>query len=173
VLAIRAELRALAAPAEPRASESAAAAPAPGAQRGRFGRQAAHSRRSIHQLGGLQQELTQLQGETRLILVTVDTQAVATVVADWTGIPTRAWFGTKSKPCSTCRRLVGERVIGQRHALERIGRRTQPARAGLDNPGKPIGVFMLAGPSGVGKTGTALALAERLYRGEQNVITIT
>ncbi len=63
-------------------------------------------------------------------------------------------------------------MIGQRHALEMIARRIQTSRAKLDNPNKPIGVFMLAGPSGVGKTETALALAETLYGGEQNVITI-
>src|SRR5439155_22252524 len=65
-----------------------------------------------------------------------------------------------------------KRVIGQRHALDAIARRIQTSRAGLDNPGKPIGVFMLAGPSGVGKTETALTLAETLYGGETNVITI-
>ena len=68
--------------------------------------------------------------------------------------------------------MLGKRVIGQDHALEMIARRIQTARAGLENPNKPIGVFMLAGPSGVGKTETALTLAEALYGGEQNVITI-
>ena len=67
---------------------------------------------------------------------------------------------------------LDQRVIGQRHALEMIAKRIQTSRAGLENPNKPIGVFMLAGPSGVGKTETALALAEALYGGEQNVITI-
>ena len=67
---------------------------------------------------------------------------------------------------------LNERIIGQRHALEMIAKRIQTSRASLDNPNKPIGVFMLAGPSGVGKTETALALAESLYGGEQNIITI-
>ena len=67
---------------------------------------------------------------------------------------------------------LGQRVIGQDHALEMIAKRVQTSRAGLDNPSKPIGVFMLCGPSGVGKTETALALAEALYGGEQNLITI-
>ncbi len=68
--------------------------------------------------------------------------------------------------------ILSQRVIGQKHAHEMIAKRVQTSRAGLDNPGKPIGVFMLAGPSGVGKTETALALAEALYGGEQNVVTI-
>ena len=67
---------------------------------------------------------------------------------------------------------LGKRVIGQEHALEMIAQRIQTSRAGLDNPNKPIGVFMLCGTSGVGKTETALALAEALYGGEQNLITI-
>ena len=65
-----------------------------------------------------------------------------------------------------------KRVIGQRHGLDAVARRIQTARAQLDNPGKPLGVFLLAGPSGVGKTETALAVAESLYGGEQNLITI-
>ncbi|MFK7913456.1 MAG: AAA family ATPase, partial [Pseudomonadales bacterium] len=68
--------------------------------------------------------------------------------------------------------LLGKRIIGQDHALKMIAKRIQTSRAGLDNPSKPIGVFMLAGTSGVGKTESALALAETLYGGEQNVITI-
>lgn len=67
---------------------------------------------------------------------------------------------------------LNKRIIGQRHGLDAIARRIQTSRANLDNPNKPIGVFMLAGPSGVGKTETALALADTLYGGEQNVITI-
>src|SRR3546814_19952 len=68
---------------------------------------------------------------------------------------------------------LNRRVVGQRHALEMIAKRVQTARARLDNPNKPVGVFMLCGPSGVGKTETALALAEALYGGEQNVVTIS
>jgi type VI secretion system protein VasG len=102
----------------------------------------------------------------------VDAQAIASVVADWTGIPTGRMVKNEIETILGLAEQLGRRVIGQDHALEMIARRVQTARAGLENPGKPIGVFMLAGPSGVGKTETALALAEALYGGEQNVITI-
>jgi type VI secretion system protein VasG len=102
----------------------------------------------------------------------VDEQAVAAVVADWTGIPVGRMVKNEVQAILTIADSLERRVIGQRHALDAIARRIQTSRASLDNPGKPIGVFMLAGPSGVGKTETALTLAETLYGGEQNVITI-
>jgi type VI secretion system protein VasG len=120
----------------------------------------------------LQRELHELQGETPLILPTVDEQAVASVVQDWTGIPVGRMVKNEIETVLKLADLLNERIIGQRHALEQVARRIQTSRAALDNPQKPIGVFMLAGPSGVGKTETALALAESLYGGEQNVITI-
>jgi type VI secretion system protein VasG len=173
VLAIRAELRTLAAPPKPATGESSApSAPTTEPSGASPGGKSRSREDLILELGGLQQELTQLQGEKPLILPTVDTQAVATVVADWTGIPTGRMVRNEIETVLNLPDVVGERVIGQRHALEMIGRRIQTARAGLENPGKPIGVFMLAGPSGVGKTETALALAETLYGGEQNVNTI-
>jgi type VI secretion system protein VasG len=121
---------------------------------------------------GLQAELNQLQGEAPMILPTVDEQAVAAVVADWTGIPTGRMVKNEIETVLGLGKHLGARVIGQDHALEMLASRVQTARAGLENPEKPIGVFMLAGPSGVGKTETALTLAEALYGGEQNVITI-
>jgi type VI secretion system protein VasG len=121
---------------------------------------------------GLQAELSQLQGEAPMILPTVDEQAVAAVVADWTGIPTGRMVKNEIETVLGLAKHLGARVIGQDHALEMLASRVQTARAGLENPEKPIGVFMLAGPSGVGKTETALTLAEALYGGEQNVITI-
>jgi type VI secretion system protein VasG len=117
-------------------------------------------------------DLAALQGESPLIMPGVDAQAVANVVADWTGIPVGRMIKDEVATVLNLADAIAGRVVGQRHAHEMIAKRIHTARAGLDNPGKPIGVFMLAGPSGVGKTETALALAETLYGGEQNVITI-
>ncbi|MCK5203176.1 MAG: type VI secretion system ATPase TssH, partial [Desulfobacterales bacterium] len=124
------------------------------------------------ELKTLQQELKELQGEAPLILPTVDAQAVASVVADWTGIPVGRMVKNEIDTVLQLPDILSRRILGQYHALEMVARRIQTSRARLDNPNKPIGVFMLAGPSGVGKTETALALAEALYGGEQNVVTI-
>jgi len=126
----------------------------------------------LEDLKGLQAKLHELQGESPLILPSVDAQAVASVVGDWTGIPVGRMVKNEIENIIKLADNLEQRIIGQRHALEMIARRIQTSRAGLDNPNKPIGVFMLAGTSGVGKTETALALAESLYGGEQNVITI-
>ncbi|NMQ17793.1 type VI secretion system ATPase TssH [Candidatus Competibacter phosphatis] len=126
----------------------------------------------LAELKDLQGRLHELQGETPLILPSVDAQAVASVVADWTGIPVGRMVKNEIETVLKLADIINRRIIGQRHALDMIARRIQTSRAALDNPSKPIGVFMLAGPSGVGKTETALALAEALYGGEQNVITI-
>src|SRR5271165_3223838 len=120
----------------------------------------------------LEKELTAIQGEDPLILSSVDEQAVASVVADWTGIPVGRMVKNEIQAVLTLADSLEKRVIGQRHGLEAIAKRIQTSRAGLDNPSKPIGVFLLAGPSGVGKTETALALSETLYGGESNIITI-
>ncbi len=117
-------------------------------------------------------ELLALQGEDPLILPIVDATAVGTVVGDWTGIPVGRMLKDELQTVLDLSSHLAKRVIGQDHAMEMIAKRIQTSRAGLDNPSKPIGVFMLAGTSGVGKTETALALAEVLYGGEQNVITI-
>ena len=117
-------------------------------------------------------ELQELQGETPLILPIVDAQAVASVVGDWTGIPVGRMVSDEIETVLHLEEHLAKRVIGQDHAMKMIAKRIQTSRAGLDNPSKPIGVFMLAGTSGVGKTETALALGETLYGGEQNVITI-
>ena len=126
----------------------------------------------LAELKDLQAQLHTLQGEAPLILPSVDAQAVASVVADWTGIPVGRMVKNEIETVLSLADILNRRIIGQRHALDMIARRIQTSRAALDNPNKPIGVFMLAGPSGVGKTETALALAEALYGGEQNVITI-
>ena len=126
----------------------------------------------LAQLKTVQDQLTTLQGETPLILPTVDYQAVAAVVGDWTGIPVGRMARNEIETILKVAGALAQRVIGQDHAMEMIAKRIQTSRAGLDNPSKPIGVFMLAGTSGVGKTETALALAEALYGGEQNMITV-
>ena len=126
----------------------------------------------LAELRDLQAQLAQHQGEDPLILPTVDQQAVASVVQDWTGIPVGRMVRNEIENVLKLAENLNRRIIGQAHATEMIARRIQTSRAGLDNPNKPIGVFMLAGTSGVGKTETALALAEVLYGGEQNVITI-
>jgi type VI secretion system protein VasG len=124
------------------------------------------------QLRARQDELAKLQGEAPLIFPTVDAQAVAAVVGDWTGIPVGRMVKDEIETVLKLADTLGQRVIGQGHALSMIARRIQTSRAGLSDVRKPIGVFLLAGPSGVGKTETALALAEALYGGEQNLITI-
>jgi type VI secretion system protein VasG len=126
----------------------------------------------LAKLAAKQRELRDLQGERPLILPSVDEQAVASVVADWTGVPVGRMVKNEIEAVLKLADRLSERVIGQRHGLEMIARRIQTSRAKLDNPNKPVGVFMLCGPSGVGKTETALALAESLYGGEQNVIAI-
>ena len=102
----------------------------------------------------------------------VDADAVASVVSNWTGIPVGRMMRDEVATVLKLAELLKTRVVGQDHGLETIARRIETSRAGLDDPGKPVGVFLLCGPSGVGKTETALALAETLYGGEQNLITI-
>ena len=126
----------------------------------------------MDELKPLQDELAELQGQTPMILPSVDESAVAAVVGDWTGIPVGRMVKNEVQAILALADTMERRVLGQRHALETIAKRMQTSRAGLDNPKRPIGVFMLVGPSGVGKTETALVLAEALYGGEDNVITI-
>ncbi|HEX7596570.1 MAG TPA: AAA family ATPase, partial [Polyangia bacterium] len=126
----------------------------------------------LEELQTAQASLAKLQGENPLILPTVDQAAIASVVGDWTGVPVGRMMKDEIATVLKLAETLGQRVLGQRHALDMIARRIQTSRAGIENPQKPIGVFLLAGPSGVGKTETALALAESLYAGEQNVITI-
>ncbi|UWU18881.1 type VI secretion system ATPase TssH (plasmid) [Rhizobium sullae] len=120
----------------------------------------------------LMAELAGVQGETPLILLSVDRNAVASVVQDWTGIPVGRMLTSQTEKALQLAKVLGERVVGQEFAMESIARRVQTSRAGLGSPEKPVGVFLLCGPSGVGKTETALALAEALYGGEQNLISI-
>jgi len=120
----------------------------------------------------LEGELDKMQGESPLIRPSVDAATVAAVVSDWTGIPLGRMVKNEIEGVLKLADTLEKRVIGQRHGLEAIAQRIQLSRAKLDNPGRPIGVFMLVGPSGVGKTETAIALAESLYGGPQALITI-
>lgn len=113
-----------------------------------------------------------LDPEKRMIYAHVDEQVVASVVSDWTGIPVGRMVKDEIENVLRLPEILNRRVVGQSHGLSLIAQRIETSRARLDNPNKPIGVFMLCGPSGVGKTETALALAEALYGGEQNMIVI-
>src|SRR5271157_4480184 len=124
------------------------------------------------ELEKLNAELAALQGETPLMRVCVDGQIVGEVISAWTGIPTGKMVKDEVQTVLKLEGHLGARVIGQDHALEGIAQRIRTSRAGLEDPHKPIGVFLLVGPSGVGKTETALALADLLYGGERNLITI-
>ncbi len=117
-------------------------------------------------------DLSAFSPEKRMVYAEVDEPAVASVVSDWTGIPVGRMVADEVETVLQLADILNKRVIGQTHGLQMIAKRIETNRARLDNPNKPIGVFMLCGPSGVGKTETALALAETLYGGEQNLITI-
>ncbi len=124
------------------------------------------------ELAAALKELITLQGEEPLVHPVVDGQAVAEVVATWTGIPVGRMVGDEIRTVLTLKDKLEERVVGQPHALEAIAQAIRTNRAGLTDPRKPIGVFMMVGTSGVGKTETALAVADLLYGGEQNLTTI-
>ncbi len=124
------------------------------------------------ELEKLNAELDALQGDSPLMRVCVDTQIVGEVISAWTGIPVGKMQQDEINTILHLKDLMAARVIGQNHALEAIAQRISTNRAGMDDPVKPVGVFMLVGPSGVGKTETALALADFLYGGERNLITI-
>ena len=124
------------------------------------------------QMAEKMEQLESKNPDDRMVYAHVDEQAVASVISDWTGIPAGRMVTDELQQVLNLSDHLRERVIGQDHGLKMIAKRIETSRAGLSNPNKPIGVFLLCGPSGVGKTETALALAESLYGGEQNVITI-
>jgi len=123
-------------------------------------------------LKALEASLRELQGEEPLLQPCVDGQAIAAVVASWTGIPVGRMLSDEIRGVLELKERLEERVVGQSHALDQIAQRIRTSRAGLTDPKRPIGVFMLAGTSGVGKTETALAIADLLYGGEQNMTVI-
>jgi type VI secretion system protein VasG len=139
---------------------------------GEAGKDASQAAKLRSELEAKRQELRALQGESPLVLVDVDGQAVAEIISSWTGVPVGKMVADEIKTVLHLADRLEERVIGQRHALDTIARRIHTARASLDNPSRPVGVFLLAGPSGVGKTETALALADALYGGERNAVVI-
>lgn len=124
------------------------------------------------ELTTLNHELEQLQGETPLLQSCVTSQTIAEVISGWTGIPIGKMLADEINTVINLTDRLKQRVIGQDHALEAISQRIRTARANLTDPRRPVGVFLLVGPSGVGKTETALTLADSLYGGERNVVTI-
>ncbi len=127
---------------------------------------------SLARYQACQAQLSTLQGEDPLVSSEVDGQAVAAVISSWTGIPVGRMVADQIQTVLELPQRLEQRVIGQTHALEAIAQRIRTSRANLDNPSRPIGVFLLVGPSGVGKTETALALSEILYGGERNLVSI-
>ncbi|MCA8947933.1 MAG: type VI secretion system ATPase TssH, partial [Planctomycetes bacterium] len=128
--------------------------------------------RLLAELAEQRRQLAELQDEQPLLHPEVTSQIVAEVVSGWTGVPLGRMVRDEIQTVRELAQRMNARVLGQQHALDAIGSRIQIARAKVDNPSRPIGVFLLVGPSGVGKTETALTLAELLYGGERNLITI-
>jgi type VI secretion system protein VasG len=124
------------------------------------------------QLSGLNAGLAALQGESPLIGICVDAQLVGEVISGWTGIPVGKMLKDEVATVLALESHLAKRVVGQDHALGVVSQRVRTSRAAMDDPNKPVGVFLLVGPSGVGKTETALALSDLLYGGERNLITI-
>ena len=120
----------------------------------------------------LETDLSSIQGDSPLVQIAVESQTVSEVISGWTGIPTGRMMTDEIESVLKLKDTLSERVIGQDHALDAIAQMIQTAHAGIEDPSKPTGVFLLVGPSGVGKTETALALSELLYGGEQNLISI-
>jgi type VI secretion system protein VasG len=125
-----------------------------------------------HEIAAVRAELVAVQGEQPLVHALVDGGTIGEVISGWTGIPLGKMLRDEIETVQRLPALLGERVLGQDHALAEIGKRIKISRARMEDPNKPVGVFLLLGPSGVGKTETALALADTLYGGERNVITI-
>ncbi|MGN6392879.1 MAG: type VI secretion system ATPase TssH [Gemmatimonadales bacterium] len=168
---LRGQLEQSAAPTTPAGGDSAAAAATAGGN-GAPPDAATEPAVLRAELAGLTAELETLQGEAPLVRVCVDAGLVGDVISGWTGIPVGKMLRDELGTVLRMEQLLGSRIIGQGHALEGISRRIRTSRAGIEDPNKPVGVFMLVGPSGVGKTETALALSDLLYGGERNIITI-
>ena len=127
---------------------------------------------AIDELAAVTAELSVVQGESPLVPAFVDARVIAEVISGQTNIPVGRMLRSEIHSVLNLRSLLAERVVGQDHALDTIARRVISARAGVDDPGRPTGVFLLVGPSGVGKTETALALADVLYGGERNAVVL-
>ncbi|MCE9879537.1 type VI secretion system ATPase TssH [Hafnia paralvei] len=120
----------------------------------------------------IQQQLSELQGNHPLLSLDVDVRTVANVIADWTGVPLGSLLKDEQTSLLQLEHQLGERVIGQQAALGALAQRLRAAKTGLTSENGPLGVFLLVGPSGVGKTESALALADDLFGGEKSLITI-
>ncbi|HSU13829.1 type VI secretion system ATPase TssH [Longimicrobium sp.] len=147
---------------ELRAEAGALPAHAPAAERDRIARE----------LHALEADLEAVQGAEPLVPSCVSSRVVAAVISGWTGVPVGKILKDEVRAVLALRQMLEDRIVGQPEALETIARRIRTFRAALDDPSKPVGVFLLAGPSGVGKTETVLALADYLYGGERNLVTI-
>ncbi|MDO8652948.1 MAG: type VI secretion system ATPase TssH [Undibacterium sp.] len=128
--------------------------------------------KEVNELQTLIEQLRLLQGDTPMVPVQVDGHIVAEIVAAWTGIPLGKMVKDEIKTVLNLQKLLQERVMGQSHAIDAVAQRVRTSRANLDDPNKPKGVFLFVGPSGIGKTETALALADVLYGGERKLVTI-
>jgi type VI secretion system protein VasG len=146
--------------------------PATEGQAGAAAQPAVDSSALRQELAKLNAELDALQGDSPLMRVSVDSNLIGEVISGWTGIPVGKMLADEILTVLKLEQHLGARVIGQDHALGAISMRVRTSKAGIEDPNKPVGVFMLAGPSGVGKTETALALSDLLYGGERNLITI-
>jgi type VI secretion system protein VasG len=133
---------------------------------------AVEAARRRQELAELQPALAALQGQEPMVPTCVDARVIAAVVSGWTGIPLGKMLTNEIQTLLTLHKHLAQRIIGQPQALDTICRRIRTARASLDDPSRPVGVFLLVGPSGVGKTETALALADLLYGGERNLVVI-
>ncbi|MEO8022064.1 type VI secretion system ATPase TssH [Polaromonas sp.] len=123
-------------------------------------------------LNRLEKGLDAIQSDEPMIPVCVDSGVVASVISGWTGIPVGKMLADELHTVLNLKEKLAERVVGQNQALDAIARRVRTSRADLDDPGKPVGVFLLVGPSGVGKTETAFALADMIYGGDRNMVTV-
>jgi type VI secretion system protein VasG len=120
----------------------------------------------------LEKGLEAIQSDEPMITVCVDAGVVASVISGWTGIPVGKMLADELHIVLNLKEKLAQRVVGQNQALDAIARRVRTSRADLDDPGKPVGVFLLVGPSGVGKTETAFALADQIYGGDRNMVTV-
>lgn len=126
----------------------------------------------VKELDCLRDELEAVQAKEPMVYASVDPGVVASVISGWTGIPVGKMLTDEIRSVLSLEERMAERIIGQGHTLRAISKRIRTSRADLDDPGKPVGVFLLVGPSGVGKTETAVTLADLLYGGERNMVTV-
>lgn len=132
----------------------------------------ANESEAFDQINLLRKDLADIQGQQPLVFERVNSQIINEIISDWTGIPVGKMVNDEIKQILTLEDKLGERVMGQDYALTQLVQGIKTSKAKLEDPNKPQGVFLLVGPSGVGKTETALTLANELYGGEQHLITI-